>query len=96
MSLERQVRRVGGSLAVTLPRDVAEAMQVKAGSPIRLTVIGRQVVIEPTDDTLPDAAFQRAMAAVMRRHAGTFERLAAFDRQEWSPPKQHRRRKKNR
>ena len=94
MAIERQVRRVGGSLTVTLPRDVAEAMQVKAGSPVRLTVVGRQVVIEPADDTLPEAAFQRALAAVLRRHSGVFQRLAAFDRREWSPRGRARRRRR--
>jgi antitoxin component of MazEF toxin-antitoxin module len=82
MTLRRQVKRVGGSLGILIPRDVAAAIDVKEGSEVRLTVIGRQVVIEPSDDSADEGAFQRAMAAVLRRDAAGFEALAAFDRGE--------------
>jgi hypothetical protein len=45
-------------------------------------VVGRQVVVEPTDDTVDDGAFRRAMAAVLRRDAPAFAALAAYDRGE--------------
>ena len=85
MSIVRQVKRVGGSLGVILPRDIAEAMEVEAGSEVRLTLVGRQVVIEPVDDTLDADAFRRAFAAVLRRNQRAFERLAAYDRGDVSP-----------
>jgi antitoxin component of MazEF toxin-antitoxin module len=80
MTVVRQVKRVGGSLGILIPRDIAEAMNVKAGSEVRLTLVGRQVVIEPASDTVEDGAFRRAMAAVLRRYGPTFKALAAFDR----------------
>ncbi|MGH7334397.1 MAG: AbrB/MazE/SpoVT family DNA-binding domain-containing protein [Candidatus Rokuibacteriota bacterium] len=86
MTVRRQIKRIGGSLGVLLPRDIAEAMDIKEGSEVRLTLVGRQVVMEPADDSLDDAAFRRAMAAVLRRHRRSFERLAAYDRGDWSPP----------
>ena len=79
MTLHRRITKVGGSLGVLIPRDVAEAMGVRDGSPVRLSLVGRQMVIEPEDDTIPDASFRRAFATVMRRYAPTFERLAAHD-----------------
>ena len=79
MTLHRRVKKVGGSLGVLIPRDVAEAMGVRDGSPIRLSLVGRQMVVEPEDDTIPEASFRRAFATVMRRYGGTFERLAAHD-----------------
>jgi antitoxin component of MazEF toxin-antitoxin module len=82
MSVKRKVQRVGGSLGVLIPRDFAEAMSVKAGSEVRLTLVGRQVVVEPVDDTVDDATFRRAFAAVLRRNKSTFAGLAAFDRGE--------------
>ena len=85
MTLRRKIVRVGGSLGVIVPRDVAAAMAVKAGSEVRMTVVGRQVVIEPVDDTLGDGAYRRALGAVLRRNSKTFEALAAFDRGDWSP-----------
>ena len=87
MTVRRQVKRIGGSLGVLIPRDFAEAMNVKHGSAVRLTLVGRQVVVEPVDDVLADGAVQRAFAAVLRRHGRAFERLAAYDRGEWRPPK---------
>jgi hypothetical protein len=54
------------------------------------------MVVEPEDDTIPDASFQRAFAAVVRRYGSTFERLAAHDADR--PPRKPRRasRKKKR
>ncbi len=85
MTLKRRVKRIGGSLGVLIPRDFAEAMRVKDGSEVRLTLVGRQVVVEPADDTLDDGDVQRAFAAVLRRWGGAFERLVAYDRGEWRP-----------
>ena len=87
MTVRRQVKRIGGSLGVLIPRDFAEAMNVKHGSAVRLTLVGRQVVVEPVDDVLADGVVQRAFAAVLRRHGRAFERLAAYDRGEWHPRK---------
>lgn len=80
MTLRRRVKRVGGSLGVLLPRDFAAAMNVTAGSEVRLTLVGNQVVVEPVDGSLDDGAFRRAFAAVLRRHRRGFEMLAEYDR----------------
>ena len=88
MSVQRKVQRVGGSLGILIPRDFAEAMEVKAGSKVRLTLVGRQVVVEPVADTVEDGAFRRAFATVLRRHGAVFEGLAAHDRGERSTPEE--------
>ncbi len=77
--MNRRVTKFGGSLGVVIPRDIAEAAGVKKGSPIRLTLVGRQIVIEPKDDTASDASFNRAFATVLRKHGPTFKALAEFD-----------------
>ena len=82
MAVKRKVQRVGGSLGVLIPRDFAEAMEVGAGSEVSLTLVGRQVVVEAVDETVDAPTFRRAFAAVLRRHGGAFEDLAAFDRGE--------------
>ena len=87
MTTRQRVKRIGGTLGVLLPRDIAKTMEIEEGAEVRLTLVGRQLVVEPTDDTLDAGAFRRAFAAVLRRHRGTFERLAAYDRGDWSPPK---------
>jgi antitoxin component of MazEF toxin-antitoxin module len=87
MTRRRRVKRIDGCLGVLTPRDFAEAMDVTDGSEVRLTLVGRQVVVEPVHDTLDDAAFRRAFGAVLRRHSQAFEHLAAYDRGEWHPRK---------
>lgn len=79
MAIHRRVTKVGGSLAVLIPRDVAELMQVRANDPVRLSTVGRQLVVEPEDDAVPDATFRRAYAAVLRRYGPAFEALARYD-----------------
>jgi antitoxin component of MazEF toxin-antitoxin module len=80
MSVQRQVRKIGGSLGVLIPRDIAEAMGVEEGSDVRLTLVNRQLVVEPTADSIDDATFQRAFAAVLRRDGEGFQWLADFDK----------------
>jgi antitoxin component of MazEF toxin-antitoxin module len=69
MTLRRRVKRIGGSLGALIPRNFAEAMEVTDGSEVRLTLVGRQVIVEPVHDTLDDAASRRAFGAVLRRHS---------------------------
>lgn len=85
MTLRIRVKRIGGSLGVLIPRDFAEAMRVKEGSEVRLTLVGNQVVVEPLEGSLEDGAFRRAFAAVLRRNRRGFELLAEYDRGEWRP-----------
>lgn len=80
MALHRRVAKVGGSLAILIPRDLAEVMGVQEGTPVRLSLVGRQMVVEPEDDSLPEASFRRSFATVLRRYGAAFEALAEFDR----------------
>ncbi len=78
--IRREIKQIGGSLAIIIPRDVAEAMDVEAGDVVRLSLVGRQMVVEPEDDTIDAGTFQRAFKAVLRRYDQTFESLAEYDR----------------
>ena len=79
MTLHRTVKKIGGSLAVLIPRDVAEMMGVSEDSSVRISLVGRQLVVEPEDDYATDAEFQRAFAAVLRRETPAFKALADYD-----------------
>jgi antitoxin component of MazEF toxin-antitoxin module len=79
MTIHRTVKKVGGSLAVLIPRDVADMMSVTEDSPIRLSVVGRNLVVEPEDDVIPEASFRRAFATVLRRYGPAFEQMAKYD-----------------
>ena len=79
-TVHRKIRRVGGSVSVIIPKDFAEAMEVGDASKVRMTLVGRQLVIEPEDDTVPRATFRRAFATVLRRYAPAFRGLAEHDK----------------
>jgi len=80
MSLQRRVKRIGSSLGVLIPRDLAEALNVKDGSPVRLTLVGRQVVIEPVDNGLRDSMrwYEKNRSRLLRQHPGEY--IAIVDR----------------
>ena len=80
MAVRKKVIQVGGSLAVVIPKDLAEMMEVKVNSPVRLSLVGRQMVIEPEDDAVPVAGFRRAFATVLRRYGPAFEAMAKYDK----------------
>lgn len=99
MALHRRVTKVGGSLGILIPRDVAEVMGVREGTPVRMSLVGRQMVVEPEDDSLPEASFQRAFATVLRRYGPAFEALADHDRgnvRQPAPARVRRRRARSR
>jgi antitoxin component of MazEF toxin-antitoxin module len=79
MALHRRVAKVGGSLGILIPRDLAEVMGVAEGTPVRLSLVGRQMVVEPEDDALPEASFRRSFSTVLRRYSPAFKALADFD-----------------
>ena len=79
MSVRRSIKKIGGSLAVLIPRDVAEMMGVTEDSTVRVSLVGRQLVMEPDEDYATDAEFQRAFAAVLRRESRSFKALADYD-----------------
>jgi antitoxin component of MazEF toxin-antitoxin module len=79
MAIHRQVTKVGGSLGILVPRDLAEAMGITKGSNVRLSLVGRQLVVEPDDDTIPDATYRRALKTVLRKFGPAFQKMADID-----------------
>jgi antitoxin component of MazEF toxin-antitoxin module len=79
MVLHRRISKIGGSLGILIPRDIAEAMDVSEGSEVRLSLVGRELVVEPEDDTLSEASFRRAFKRVLRKYGPTFKALADYD-----------------
>ncbi len=91
MSIQRRITQIGGSLGVTIPRDVAELMGVVGGSEVNMSLVGRQLVLEPTDDTIPEASFRRSLARVLRTHGPAFAEMAARDAGKVTAKRRHRR-----
>lgn len=79
MTIERRVVKTGGSLSVIIPRDIAAMINLEEGSAVRMSVVRRSLVIEPSDETASDEVFRRAFATVLRRYDKAFAGLAAYD-----------------
>lgn len=79
MTIVRKFIQVGGSVAIVVPKDFAESMGADPGSEARMTLVGRQLVVEPNTDTMPQDTFRRAYATVLRKYAQDFEALARYD-----------------
>ena len=75
----RSIKKVGGSLALLIPRDLAEAIGVSENTSVRVSTVGRQLVMDPDDNYVTENQFHRAFAAVLRREGRSFQALADFD-----------------
>lgn len=80
MAIHRKLSQVGGSIALIVPRDIADAIGIGAASSVSITVVGRSLVIDPDDDTLSEKGFRRALRTVLRKHSSAFRALAAHDK----------------
>ena len=54
MSCAVTLRRTGGSITLSIPKSIAKAMAVDAGSVVELVVEGRTLSATPTKRTLAD------------------------------------------
>ena len=74
--------RQGNTSVVVLDAAVTEAAGLSPGTPLRATVIGRQVILEAAPAALTPAAddraarFQKAMCETAEENAELFRRLA--------------------
>jgi antitoxin component of MazEF toxin-antitoxin module len=64
MPIERHITKIGGSLGLIIPRDIAEAMGVEDGTPVQLQLVGRKIVILPPHDAADERRFQQDLATV--------------------------------
>ena len=83
MALRKRLQKLGGSVAVLLPKAVAQAADLHAGDEVRLRVEGRRVIVEPdVGEVAPLGSedFEAARRWVLERYGETFRLLAAHDR----------------
>lgn len=69
MVREVKVRRVGGSVATTLPKELAERLHVEPGDRLLAVETGDGVLLTPYDPTTEEALAIAARAAKRYRHA---------------------------
>jgi hypothetical protein len=82
MALQRQVKKIGGSLGIIIPKDYAQDLGFFEGSPLKLSISGRQMIVEAEDeggDYISDEAFNKSFRTVLRKYGSAFKALAEYD-----------------
>jgi antitoxin component of MazEF toxin-antitoxin module len=78
--IRKKLQKIGGSVGLVLPRDLAAAAGLAEGDEVGLTLHGSRLVIEPITRRARREAIAASFDAVLERHGETFRRMAEFDR----------------
>jgi len=68
--------RQGNSLALVIDRSLRELMEIDAGTPLKVSVEGRRLIVEPLSETEREAHFKKAVDKVDREHGKAMKKLA--------------------
>jgi AbrB family looped-hinge helix DNA binding protein len=84
MPLRKKIQRLGGSVAIVIPKSIAEAVDLRPGENAVLSVEERGLVIRPEKggavDFMSDEEFGRVERRILQRYGETFRLLAEYDR----------------
>ena len=74
MTVKATIRQQGGSLTITLPKEMTDRLHLRAGDEVHLVATPEGIAIRPYDATFEDA--MRADAWVARRYRNALKALA--------------------
>jgi len=77
--LRRKITTSGNSAALVLSQDVLGLMGLKAGDEVELQLVGRTLVVRPSDVSERDAKFAEALDYTLRTQHDVLARLAKGD-----------------
>ncbi len=72
----KRLTRQGNSSALIIDRPLMELLDIDTETPLKVTVEGRKLIIEPLSGEERKARFGQVMEKTGRRHAELFRRLA--------------------
>ena len=72
----KHLSRVGNSSALLIDRPILEMLDITEQTPLKLTIEGRRLIVEPLGEQEIEQRFDKAADKVERRHAKLFKRLA--------------------
>jgi antitoxin component of MazEF toxin-antitoxin module len=73
---QQQIIAVGGSLALPLPSEVLTALGIHAGDAVTVSVVGRQMVVEPISAAERQEKLQAVLDDVFERRRSAYQKLA--------------------
>ena len=74
--LQQQIIPVGNAAALPLPADVLDALGIKVGDAVNVTIVGRQLVIQPLDDAGEQKRYEAIVDDVFERRRSAYQKLA--------------------
>lgn len=83
MALLKKIQRLGGSVAVVIPKSVADLVGLHPGENAHLDVEDGKLYVRPergSVEFMTDEEFARVEKRVVRRYGETFRLLAEYDR----------------
>jgi len=72
----KKLQQLGNSSALVIDRPVMDLMEIDRDTPLRITVEGRKMIIEPLSDAGRQKHFQKIMKRTGVKNAELFKRLA--------------------
>jgi antitoxin component of MazEF toxin-antitoxin module len=72
----KKLTRQGNSAALIVDRALMELMDIDSDTPLKLTVEGRKLIVEPLSDEERAGKFKKVMEKTGRKNAELFRRLA--------------------
>lgn len=76
MAMIKTLTRQGNSAALIIDRSMMQLMGIDSDTPLKLTLNGRTLTVEPLSVTERSDRFNEALKKTGRRHASAFKRLA--------------------
>jgi antitoxin component of MazEF toxin-antitoxin module len=72
----RKLTKQGNSTCLVIERQLRELLDITTDTPLKLTVEGRKLVIEPLTDEERGSKFRKALADTKREYAPALKKLA--------------------
>jgi antitoxin component of MazEF toxin-antitoxin module len=74
--LIKTLQRVGNSSGLVFDKAIMSLMEIDSETPLKLTVEGRKLIVEPLTDGERKMKFEKLMKKTGRKNAELFRRLA--------------------
>lgn len=72
----KKLTRLGNSSALVVDRPLMSLMDIDEETPLKITIEGRRMIVEPLDEVERAAKFQKIMKRTGKKNAELFRRLA--------------------
>lgn len=72
----KKLTRQGNSAALIVDRSLMDLMDIDSDTPLKVTVEGRKLIVEPISEEERSGKFKKVMEKTGRKNAELFRRLA--------------------